>query len=116
MRDDRERLLDMAEAIAAIEKYAARGRDAFERDELIRNWVQSHLQVMGEAARGLSDEFRRAHPDVPWSDIIGMRNVLVHRYFGVDPEVVWSVVQNRLPELRRRVASVLEEMPGAEDD
>lgn len=56
MRDDRERLYHISEAIQRIEKYVARGRDAFERDELIQNWIFRHLQIIGEACRGLSSE------------------------------------------------------------
>ena len=54
MRSDRERLLDIQEAIERIEKYATRGREAFERDELIQTWILHHLQIIGEAARALS--------------------------------------------------------------
>lgn len=112
MRNDHERLVDMAEAIAQVQKYAARGRATFEQDELIRNWIRSHLQLLGEAARALSAEFREQYPEIPWSDIIGMRNILVHRYFGVDNDVVWSAVETRLPELQDRISAILLEMGG----
>jgi len=62
MRDDRLRLADMLEAIELIEKYAQRGRVAFDEDELIRAWIVHHLEIPGEACRGLSDDFRKAHP------------------------------------------------------
>lgn len=107
MRDDRERLLDMPEAIAQIEKYAARGRGAFEQDELVQQWVRSHLLVLGEAARGISEGLRRRHPEVRWSSIIGMRSLRVHQYFGIDNAVVWAVVQNDLPGLRSSLAAIL---------
>ena len=61
MRDDHLRLLDMAEAIRQIEKYASKGKQAFERDELIRIWIVHHLQVLGEAARGISDESQKIY-------------------------------------------------------
>jgi uncharacterized protein with HEPN domain len=108
VRDDRERLLDMREAISEIEKYAIRGRKVFDADELVRHWIRSHLQTLGEAARGLSASFRSAHPEVSWRDIIGMRNILVHQYFEVDNDVVWSVVEDRLPELKRQVELMLQ--------
>lgn len=63
MRDDRERLLDMLEAIRQIEKYSSRGEEAFRSDELIQNRMTWHIQVIGEAARALSDEFRNLTPD-----------------------------------------------------
>ena len=64
MRDDRERLLDIQEAIERIEKYSARGREAFERDELIQTWVLHHLQIIGEAVRALSPELTQKHSEI----------------------------------------------------
>ena len=107
MRDDRERLLDMAEAIELIGKYTDRGRKNFEADELIQTWVIHHLQILGEAAAKISDGFRNKHPEIPWSKIIGMRNILVHDYFGIDIDIVWSVVENELPLLEQVVRKTL---------
>lgn len=107
MRDDRLRLADMLEAIELIEKYAQRGRGAFDEDELIRAWIVHHLEILGEACRGLSDEFRRMHPDELWSDVVSFRNVLAHQYFGIDLEAVWEVVVRDLPELKKRVLEIL---------
>jgi uncharacterized protein with HEPN domain len=88
VRDDRSRLLDVIEAIERIERYAARGREAFDRDELLQTWVVHHIQIVGEAVRKLSDALRSEHPEIPWAEIIGMRNIVVHDYFGVDTEEV----------------------------
>lgn len=107
MRNDRERLLDMLEAIERIEKYAARGREAFEREELIQVWIIHHLQLLGEAARALSTDFRNQHTEVSWPQLIGMRNVLVHNYFGIDTEIVWSVIERDLPALKQHIENIL---------
>ncbi|GIW81349.1 MAG: hypothetical protein KatS3mg105_3156 [Gemmatales bacterium] len=80
MRDAKERLLDILEAIAAIERYAGRDKVAFERDELLQVWFLHHLQIIGEAARALPAEVRQLAPEIEWGKIIGMRNVLVHGY------------------------------------
>lgn len=88
MRDERERLLDIQEAIERIEKYAAHGKAAFEQDELLQTWIVHHIQIIGEACRALPDEFQARYAGVPWSDIIGMRNILIHHYFGIDLEAV----------------------------
>jgi uncharacterized protein with HEPN domain len=107
MRDDRERLLDIKEAMENVQKYASRGRDAFKNDELIQTWILHHIQILGEAAARLSDEFQERHPDIPWFKIIGMRNILVHDYFGIDIEAVWSVVENDLPVLYDQIRRLL---------
>jgi len=110
MRDDRERLLDILEAIERIEKYAAQGQETFERNELVQTWIVHHLQIIGEASRTLSADLKDQHPEVPWSKIIGMRNILVHDYFGIDVDVVWSVVERDLPDLKRQIEARLQEL------
>jgi uncharacterized protein with HEPN domain len=107
MRDDAERLQDILEAIAQIEKYAARGLEAFERDELIQVWMVHHLQIIGEAVRSLSETLRQAHPEVPWAQIEAMRNILVHEYFDVDLEEVWVTVERDLPGLKDTAQHIL---------
>lgn len=82
------RFSDMAEAISHIEKYATQGKAAFETNELIQVWIVHHLQILGEAARGIPEESRKMYPDVPWSKIIGFRNILVHHYFAIDPSEI----------------------------
>lgn len=110
MRDDRERLKDILEAIELIEKYAAKGRATFEQDELIQIWFLQHLQIIGEACRSLSANIRESHPEVPWAKIIGMRNILVHHYFEIDLPVVWNAVERELPDLKRKVAAMLKRL------
>ena len=110
MRDDRQRVLDIQEAIEQIEKYTAQGRSSFERDELIQTWVVHHLQIIGEACRAISPSLREQYPAVPWTKIVGMRNILVHLYFGIDEEVVWSVVEKDLPALKQNITTILQQL------
>ncbi len=107
MRRDQERLLDILEAIQRIERHAARGREEFDRDELVQTWIVHHIQIIGEAARTLSGDLRAAHPEIPWPEIVAMRNVLVHDYFGIDLEEVWTAVERDLPDLRRKIEAIL---------
>ena len=107
MRSERERLLDILEAIERIEKYAGRGKIAFLEDELIQNWMINHISLIGEACRSLPDEFQAHHASIPWADIIGMRNLLIHHYFGIDKEAVWSVVEHDIPELKMNIQVIL---------
>ena len=109
MRDDRLRLADILEAIRQIEKYSGHDRNAFDENELIQVWILHHLEIIGEACRGLSGEFRKTHPDEMWSDAVGFRNVLVHQYFGIDLEAVWEAVARDLPLLKDKVLEITEE-------
>lgn len=109
MRDDRERPLDILDAIERIERRAVAGREAFERDELLQVWVIRHLEIIGEACRGLCADFRSGHPEYDWSKPIGMRDILAHHYFDIDLDAVWSVIEKDLPELKAVARSVLDD-------
>ncbi|OGL58542.1 MAG: nucleotidyltransferase [Candidatus Tectomicrobia bacterium RIFCSPLOWO2_02_FULL_70_19] len=112
MRSPQGRLEDILEAIARVERYAARGKEAFERDELIQNWFVRHLQIIGEAVRALPAEVRDRASGVPWQKIIGMRHILVHNYFGIDTRLVWDAVQRDLPVLKGEVEKLLRQLEG----
>jgi len=109
MRDDLERVRDMLEAIERIERHTHAGRATFEGDELIQTWVVHHLQIIGEAARSLSGEYRADHEEVPWDKIIGTRHVLVHHYFGIDLDLVWQIVARDLAPLKASLLEALAE-------
>jgi uncharacterized protein with HEPN domain len=109
VRDDRERLLDILEAIERVERYASQGKEAFLRDELVQVWILHHLQIIGEATRALDSGFREAFPEIPWTKIIGMRNILIHQYFEIDTEIVWAVVEDDLPSLKEKIHAALED-------
>jgi len=108
MRDNREKLRDILEAIERINKYAVQGRKNFEENELIQSWFMQNLQIIGEASRALSADIREQNPQVPWSQIIGMRNVLTHNYFEIDLDVVWLVIERELPNLKPQIGSILQ--------
>ena len=110
MRDPQERLRDIMEAISRIERYAALGWEAFEQDELIQVWIVHHLQVIGEAAGQLGGDFHAAHPQAPWPQIVAMRNILVHEYFGIDLQEVWRTVERDLPPFKQQVEAILREL------
>jgi uncharacterized protein with HEPN domain len=110
MRADRERLTDVLEAIERIRRHTRAGRSAFDADELVQVWVVRHLQIIGEAATKLPEELLRQHPEVPWRSVVGMRHVLVHGYFEVDLDLVWSVVENELSQLDHTVRVMSREL------
>jgi len=74
--------------------------------------VIRQLEIIGEASRNLSDEFREDNPEIPWSQIIGMRNRIVHAYFNVDLEITWGIVTMDLPILKEYLITLLEEKRG----
>jgi len=112
MRDDRQRLLDMLEAIENIERYvSAKGKPKTAADdELIQVWVVHHLQIVGEAASRISEELQEKHPEVAWGGMIGMRHVLVHGYFETNTSIVWKAVERDLPVLKPQIEAILEEL------
>jgi uncharacterized protein with HEPN domain len=114
MRDPKERLRDILEAIAAIDRYRDRGRSAFEQDELLQVWFLRHLQIIGEAARRLPEEIRNLAPHIPWHKMIGMRNILVHGYFAIDLDVVWDAAQRDVPLLKPAVGALLKKLEETE--
>lgn len=116
MRDPKERLRDILDAIVAIERYRDRDRAAFDRNELLQVWFLRHLQIIGEAARALPEEVRHLAPDIPWPKIIGMRNILVHGYFEIDTDIVWEAVTKDVPALKPAVERLLKKLEERGDD
>jgi uncharacterized protein with HEPN domain len=116
MRSDRTYLLDILDAINDIERYVPASRSQFDEDERTQVWMLNRLQIVGEASRKLSDDFRTRQSAVPWRAIIGMRHHLVHGYFDVDPDVVWSAITERVPELKQQVQTILATDPTVQDD
>lgn len=110
MRSPVERLKDILEAIEAIEQYSGILQEHFEQNPLIQVWFVHHLRIIGEAARALPSETRELAPEIPWTKVIGMRNILVHGYFEVDTEVVWATVQSDLIPLKNSVLRLLAEL------
>jgi len=100
------------EAISRIERHTIGRMDAFDTDELIQNWVTSHIQVIGEAANHVTEGLRSRHPEVPWPKIIGMRHILVHSYFEMDLEAVRGVVTRDLSSLKTQISAILAELSG----
>ena len=103
-RDPLVLLEDIMLAIQKISRYTSQmDQDAFLKDELVIDGVARNLEIIGEAARQLPEEFRRNHAEVPWTQIAGLRNRIVHDYFGLDLEIIWEIIQHDLPELEKRV-------------
>lgn len=102
-RDDAY-MLDMLLAARKVEDFTTGNSwEKFKANDLLQNAVMRQIQIIGEAARKISQQYRDAHSEIPWQMIIGMRNRLVHEYFDIIPERVWEVVERDVPELIRLI-------------
>ena len=111
MRTDRLRLLDAIEQIDLISRFSQGGREAFFHDVLIQSALLHRLALLGEPCRGLSPALREAHPDVPWPQIIAFRNVVIHEYFGIDLQLLWTIVSEHIAALGGQLRSVADSLP-----
>lgn len=110
MKDDKFYLIHISECIERIETYVGGGgKEAFMNSTLIQDAVLRNLQTLAESTQRLSDPLKSAHPEMPWYQIAGFRNVLAHDYLDIDQERVWLVVERDLPDLKQAIAAMLEE-------
>ena len=109
MRDDSAYLRHIVEAIDTIYDYLS-GMDfeQFSENKMAVDAVVRELEIIGEAANNLSDEFKNNNPDLPLRDAIDMRNFLIHEYFGVNKKIVWNTCQNELEPLRKVIDLLLQ--------
>ena len=108
-REDTVLLQDMLDyAQRAIDALAGKSRDSLESDKVLAGALERFVEVIGEAASRLSDATREASPEVPWHEIIAMRNRLVHGYFAVDLDILWTVVHDDLPGLIATLKGLVE--------
>lgn len=111
MKDDRIYLLHILDAVQRVLDYTHDGRDQFMADTKTQDAVIRNIEIIGEATKQLSTDLRTAHPDIPWKQIAGMRDTLIHRYFGVKLDLVWQVVEKDLPAFKTRVEEILKQNP-----
>lgn len=92
------------ESIGLIEEYTeGMSKDTFMKESKIQDAIVRRIEIIGEAAKNLSTEFTEKHSDIPWKQIIGARDKIVHHYFGVDVEIVWNIITHDLPELKKKL-------------
>jgi uncharacterized protein with HEPN domain len=107
----RDRLQDILDAIGQIEVEQVKGRAAFDGSSLMQVWMVHHLMIIGEAVRTIDPAVRQRYPSIPWRQIAGMRNILVHDYFRINQEIVWETVEKHVPPLKAEIARILESLP-----
>lgn len=110
-RDYRLSLEDIRDATEKIREYTAgMTQEDFDNDSKTIDAVVRNLEIIGEAVKQLPDEIRNRDPAVEWKRIAGLRDILIHRYFGVDLEILWEIVQENVPELEQSVGTILLEL------
>lgn len=112
MRDSTLYLNDILKAIALIESFVA-GMDCatFHNEEKTKSAVVRQFEVIGEAAKMIPDTIRIEHPDIPWKKMAGMRDKLIHSYFGIDYETVWATIEEFLPALKSAMHEAIPDTP-----
>jgi uncharacterized protein with HEPN domain len=111
-RSWRFRIQDILDAIDRASRYIeGHNLTTFSEDSLVVDAILRNLTVIGEAVTHVPDEVRERFPDVPWLDVQGMRNIVVHEYFGVSVPIVWQTVAQDLPRLRAQLEAVLASSP-----
>ncbi len=109
---DAAALWDMAEAIREMQQFMAGVSEAEYLETLwLRRVIERNFELLGEAARRVSTQFQQVHPEVDWRNLVGLRNIIAHRYEQVDHEILWDIINTVLPEVLAIVERLLPESP-----
>ncbi len=109
MLNDKVRIQHISEAIRKIEDFTKTESEAsFEENELVQSAVERQLEIIGEAANHLSEDFKMAYPEMEWNKLRAFRNIIAHEYFGISTKIVWTSVQQRIPQLKEIVNRILD--------
>lgn len=101
-------LNDIRQAIDRIEQYIKNlSFDAFSDDQKSVDAVVRNLEIIGEVANRLPDEFKEKYSEIEWYKVVGLRHRIVHEYFGIDLEIIWQILQKNLPELRQKITRIM---------
>ncbi|MBI2346261.1 MAG: DUF86 domain-containing protein [Deltaproteobacteria bacterium] len=108
-RDYKVYLEDIVEAIGKIREYTTGlPVESFLRDSKTIDAVVRNLEIVGEAIKNVPEEIRMQHLDIEWRKIAGLRDILIHEYFGIDSDIIWDIIQNKLPVLEAQVRTILQ--------
>jgi uncharacterized protein with HEPN domain len=112
-RDWKLLLEDMLESITPIEEYTEKiNKDEFINNQMIVDAVVRNIEIIGEASKNVPDPVREKYADIPWKKLNGIRNRIVHAYFGVDSSIIWFIIENELSSLKQSIHNALREIEG----
>lgn len=110
-RDVRVFLDDILKSAELLDKYTkGKTKENYENDDELHDAIHRRLEIIGEAVRHIPQEFRNQYPDIPWKDIVGTRDILIHEYFEVSDERIWKTVVDDLPKLVDQIIKILKEI------
>lgn len=111
-KSDAAYLQDMVESASAVVRYiAGKTRADFDADPILRDAIERRVEIIGEAARGISQPFQDHHPEIPWRNIRGTRHILAHEYGRVNPDVMWKIATTHIPEMLEQLQKLLPPLP-----
>lgn len=109
MKTDKIYIIHIIECISHIEEYTQNDKSTFFESTLVQDATIRNLEIIGEATKKVSLSLRQSHPEVPWKEMAGLRDVLIHDYFGVDVNIVWNVIEREIPKLKLALEKILQE-------
>ena len=103
MKDDKVFIQNILECIVKIETYTNSGKEEFMSSSIIQDAVIRNLEIIGEATKKISHQVKDKNQEIPWRQMAGLRDVLIHDYMGISLKIVWNVVQNEIPPLKIQI-------------
>lgn len=104
-------LSDIIEATKRIQEYTtSMNLDSFKKNNLVVDAVIRNLEIIGETSTHIPENLRVKYPELPWSSIVGLKNIAIHKYFKIDLDIIWNIVKNDIPKTKENITTILEDL------